>query len=48
MAICELVDIAVQALGAHVVIDAIVTTLEQRPETFNSIYVRLFTNVLTR
>lgn len=47
MAEGELLDIAVQVLGAHVVIDADVAALKQRPEAFNAIGVRHVADILT-
>lgn len=41
----ELGNIAVQMLAAHVVAHAIVTTLEQSPETLNAVGVNLLIDV---
>ena len=43
----ELVHIAVQVLGAHVVIDAVVAALQQRPEAFDAVSVGFVADVLT-
>jgi hypothetical protein len=42
----ELVDVAVQVLGAHVVIDTIMAALQERPKALNPIGVSLVPNVL--
>ncbi len=44
----ELPHIAVQMLGAHVVIDTDVTALEQGPEAFNAVGMRHIANVFAR
>lgn len=40
LAVRKLVHVAVKVLGAHVVIDAVVAALEERPEAFNTVRMR--------
>ena len=42
----EFLHVAVQVLGAHVVVDAVVAALQQRPEAFDAVGVGLVADVL--
>jgi len=42
----ELIDIAMQMLRAHVVVDAVVTALQKRPEAFDAICMEVVTDIL--
>lgn len=45
MAEGKLIDVAVQVLGAHEVVDAVIATLKQRPEAFDAVSMGLLTDI---
>ena len=43
----EFIDIALQVLGRHLVVDTDEASLQQCPEAFNSVRMRLVAHILT-